>query len=317
MDTVFSLLILLACIAAGYVLETAGLIPLKKALDTLFQGVLYLLLFSMGLRLGQSREILVRIGEVGAIAVLGAVFSVLGTVILHVLLKPLYVRLDRDRLYELERPGFRRGILAMVLEHLKKPTLLLLIVIAGAASGYLLPPVPFLMDGTFSSVILNVLLFIVGIQMKRGGVDMKQALLQPVTIILPAVTVIGTLLGVQLTRLFIPGLTLGKTLALGGGFGWYSLSGVLISAMGDPLLGTASFLANMLREILALVFISFLSFTGRGESGIGIAGATSMDVTLPLIEQTYGPRTVPLAFAHGVILTALIPFLIPLFMNIP
>ncbi|MDR1748542.1 MAG: lysine exporter LysO family protein [Spirochaetaceae bacterium] len=319
MDTVFSLLILLACITAGYLLETAGLIPLKKALDTLFSVVLYLLLFSMGLRLGQSREILLRIGEVGALAVLGAVFSSLGTVIFQVLLRPLYVKLDRDRLYELDRPVLRGAgeILAMIPGHLKKPALLLVIVIAGVVSGYLLPPVPFLMDGTFSSVILNGLLFIVGIQMKRGGVNMKKALLQPATIILPIVTVTGTLLGVQLTRLFIPGLTLGRALALGGGFGWYSLSGVLISALGDPLLGTASFLANMLREVLALVLISFLSFTGRCESGIGVAGATSMDVTLPLIEHTYGPRTVPLAFAHGVILTAIIPFLIPLFMKIP
>ncbi|MDR2897894.1 MAG: lysine exporter LysO family protein [Spirochaetaceae bacterium] len=334
MDTVVSLLILLACITAGYILETAGFIPLKKALDPLFSVVLYLLLFSMGLRLGQNREILLRLGEVGAMALLGAVFSILGTVILHIVAIPLYRKLDRDTLYTLSRPGsggevsqggaFKKTgfanagkMLFMIAGNMKKPALLFLIVIAGVVLGYLLPPVSILMDGSFSSVVLNLLLFIVGIQMKRGGVDMKKALLQPAAIVLPLVTIIGTLLGVQLTRLFIPALTLGKALALGGGFGWYSLSGVLISALGDPLLGTASFLANMFREVLALILISVLGFTGRCESGIGVAGATSMDVTLPLIENAYGSQAVPLAFIHGVILTAVVPFLIPLFMSMP
>jgi uncharacterized membrane protein YbjE (DUF340 family) len=327
MDTLFSLLILLACITAGYILETAGLIPLKKALDSVFSAVLYLLLFSMGLRLGQNREILLRLGEVGSMALLGAVFAVLGTIVLHVLLIPLYRKLDTDTLYTLSRPesggnaspkgAFKNAgkMLSIIAGNMKKPALLFLIVIVGAVLGYLLPPVSILMDGSFSSVVLNLLLFIVGIQMKRGGVDMKKAFLQPAAIVLPLVTIAGTLLGVQLTRLFIPSLTLGKALALGGGFGWYSLSGVLISALGDPLLGTASFLANMCREVLALILISFLSFTGRCESGIGVAGATSMDVTLPLIESAYGPQAVPLAFIHGVILTAVVPFLIPLFMS--
>jgi uncharacterized membrane protein YbjE (DUF340 family) len=137
--------------------------------------------------------------------------------------------------------------------------------------------------------------------------------MRPVVLVVPLVTVVGTLVG-SLGTLVFGGMTVGKALALGSGFGWYSLSGVLIANLGDPALGTAAFLSNLLRESLAFVMIPLLRLTGRCESGIGIAGATSMDVTLPVIEDAWGPARIPLAVAHGVILSFLVPVLVPLFM---
>jgi uncharacterized membrane protein YbjE (DUF340 family) len=104
-------------------------------------------------------------------------------------------------------------------------------------------------------------------------------------------------------------------MALNAGFGWYSLSGVLIADLGDPILGAAAFFANLLRETTAFVFVPALRLLGRHESGIGLCGATSMDVTLPVLEDTWGAGVVPLAVAHGVIVSTLVPFLVPLCMS--
>jgi uncharacterized membrane protein YbjE (DUF340 family) len=73
----------------------------------------------------------------------------------------------------------------------------------------------------------------------------------------------------------------------------------------------------MLRETLALLTIPVLCAAGRPEAAVGVGGATSMDVTLPLIERCAGPRLVPLALTHGVLLSLAVPFLVPVVFPLP
>jgi uncharacterized membrane protein YbjE (DUF340 family) len=86
--------------------------------------------------------------------------------------------------------------------------------------------------------------------------------------------------------------------------------------MGDPVLGSTAFLSNIIRESFSLLLIPFLSRTPVPHASISIAGATSMDVTLPLIEKTAGPEYVPLSIASGAILSLLVPVLVPLFYSL-
>jgi uncharacterized membrane protein YbjE (DUF340 family) len=131
-------------------------------------------------------------------------------------------------------------------------------------------------------------------------------------ILLPAATAIGSVgAGVLAAPLF--GISPGTGAALSAGFGWYSLSGVIISDMGSPLLGSAGFLINLIRETIALFTIPLLGRVGMHGMAIGVGGATSMDVTLPLVERSCGDRYVPLSIAHGALLSLLVPFLVPLF----
>jgi uncharacterized membrane protein YbjE (DUF340 family) len=318
MSTAISLLLLLVFLASGFVAAKARLLRASPAIDHAFSVALYLLLFSMGLRLGQSREVLADLPLVGALAVSSTVFACMGTVLLHLAFIPLYRRLDRDGLYS--RPvregsrifGARR--VAMLLHNLKKPMILLLLVALGTIAGFFLPQISVLKDGTVATWLLYFLLFIIGIQMAGSGTGLKTLVCQPAVLLVPAVTLVGTLAG-SLGTLLFDGMTVGKSLALASGFGWYSLSGVLISDLGDPLLGTAAFVSNLLREMLAFLTVPVLAATGRCESGVGISGATSMDVTLPVVEDTWGPDVLPLSVAHGVILSFLVPFLVPLFMS--
>jgi len=266
--------------------------------------------------------VLSNLSLVGALAVSSAIFACAGTVLLHILMIPVYRRIDHSGLYSVgPHPGAgslqpvtgsRR--LAILFYNLKKPLILLLLVVIGSFVGYFLPPVAVLHDGTVATWILYFLLFIIGIQMAGSGSSLGKMIMQPAVLLVPAVTIAGTLAG-SLGTLVFDGMTPGRALALGSGFGWYSLSGVLIADLGDPMLGAAAFISNLLRETIAFLCVPLLKFSGRCESGIGISGATSMDVTLPVIEDTWGARVIPLAVAHGVILSFLVPFLVPLFMS--
>ncbi|ULQ59013.1 lysine exporter LysO family protein [Brucepastera parasyntrophica] len=319
MEAIISVLLLILFLAGGFIAAKTGLIKYSPVIERFFSVTLYLLLLSMGLRLGQSREILANLPVVGLLAVSSAVFACAGSVLCHVLMKPVYRRINRasDRnpqqpdKTEPARPALRKKALFFLV--LKKPAILLLLVCIGTAVGYFLPEIPILNDGTLNVWILNVLLFLIGIQMASGNENLKTILLRPSILILPLVTVIGTLAG-SLGTLVFSGMTLNRALALGSGFGWYSLSGVLISNLGDPLLGAASFLSNLFRETIAFLCIPFLKLTRSPESSIGIAGATSMDVTLPVITDTWGTDVVPQAVIHGLVLSLLVPFLIPLCM---
>jgi len=200
-----------------------------------------------------------------------------------------------------------------IVRRFKAPLRLLSIVVGGFLIGLIIPPLQF-NPGIITEWTLNILLFFIGMQFRQSNVKLGEIIKSPATILLPLCTAIGSLLGgLLLVPLF--SLSAEKALALSSGFGWYSLSGVLISNLGDPVLGSSAFLANMLRESIGLVLIPVLSQTKTPAMAISVAGATSMDVSLPLIEQTLGPEAVPISFLSGALLSALVPILVPLFMR--
>lgn len=312
MGTLSSLLLLIVFLSLGFASGRAGLIRQSRALDFFFSGALYLLMLSMGLRLGQSREVLSRLSEIGAIALVGTLGASFGTVVLHLALSPLYRLLSP--VHVSKRSAVTGGRLRILVVNMRKPVFLLVLVVAGSVAGIFLPPTEMLRDGSVSTWILYLLLFIIGVQMAMGQQGLRKLLLNPAILLMPAVTIVGTLAGsLVLTR--FNGISVGYALAMGSGFGWYSLSGVLIADLGEPVLGAAAFLSNLLRETLAFLLVPALRATGRYENGIGLCGATSMDVTLPVIEDTWGSALVPISVAHGVILSFLVPFLVPLFMS--
>ena len=199
------------------------------------------------------------------------------------------------------------------MKNIQDPLKLVALVIIGGLLAALTPAFSWFTDDV-TAWLLYVLLFLVGMQMALGDVDIVSILKEPITLVLPFTTIVGTLLASGLGPL-MTSLSLSEALAVGSGFGWYSLSGVLIADLGDPVLGSIAFLSNLFRESVAFIMIPLLAGYGRRHAAVSVAGATSMDVTLPILEQYCGPEFVPLSLAHGVILTAIVPFLVPLFLS--
>jgi uncharacterized membrane protein YbjE (DUF340 family) len=81
-------------------------------------------------------------------------------------------------------------------------------------------------------------------------------------------------------------------------------------------LGSLAFLSNVFRELLTIIILPFVvKYLGRITS-IAPGGATTMDVTLPIIKETAGEETVIPAFVSGAILSILVPILVPFLISL-
>lgn len=165
-----------------------------------------------------------------------------------------------------------------------------------------------------SEAILLLLLFFIGIQLRNSGMTLKQIVLNKKGMIIAAVIISTSFLG-GIIAAFILGIPLNHGLAMASGFGWYSLAGILIGDGLGSVFGGAAFLNELLREILALILIPLLIHR-YPNTAIGYAGATAMDFTLPVIQNTGGVRCVPIAIVSGFILSLLVPFFILFFLSL-
>ena len=285
MNTLFQIVILTGFLLAGGLIWRLRLAPPARYTDQIIKLVLRALLALMGFRLGNSRALFARLPEIGLMATITAAGALLGTILLINLAYSLFARQARQADQAARSADRSVPTAARRLTQLRDPGLLLLMVVLGAAVGLLLPEFQRLDYGLVTGWVLNALLFMIGIQFAQSGLSLKTAFVRLDTLLVPLATVVGTLLG-SLPVAWIFGLTVGKALSLGAGFGWYSLSGVIISNLGDPLLGAAAFLANLVREAAALLLIPFLAAGRYPYTAIGAGGATAMDVTSVLICQT-------------------------------
>lgn len=168
-----------------------------------------------------------------------------------------------------------------------------------------------------STLALHLLLFAVGIELGRNReIWQRLSNFGWKIILIPLGVALGTLMGSAFISRAID-LPLNHALAVGAGFGWYSLSGVLLNELVSPELGTIAFLSNVFRELLAVMIIPLVAIKFGSLTAIAPGGATSMDTTLPLVNKAAGADIALMAFISGATLTALVPILVPLFVNWP
>lgn len=316
------ILVLLAFLAGGAILASFSWAPGPRMVEASIRIALWLLLFSMGFRIGNNPELVGAIGTIGLMGLVSAIVTIAGTCLAILFFFRVWPASGIDgRSYAKSRhPNSKdsengtAGVSIQLFARLKAPAILLAIVAGGFLAGLVVPRLMF-NPGIITEWTLNLLLFLIGMQFRQSRIPLDRLLKSPALLMLPLVTAAGSLAGgFLLAPLFA--LRLPRALALAGGFGWYSLSGVLIGNLGDPVLGSAAFLANMMRESIGLILIPVLAETRIPSMAIGVAGATAMDVSLPLIEQSLGPESVPLSFMSGAVLSLLVPLLVPLFMGL-
>ena len=164
---------------------------------------------------------------------------------------------------------------------------------------------------------LCALMFFVGISVGSDtGVLRSIRSVNPRLLLLPLVTVAGTLGGVSLAAGLFPSHTLADCLAVGSGFGYYSLSSIFITEYRGPELGTVALLANIARELVALLCAPLLVRWFGRYAPISVAGATSMDTTLPVITLVSGRDVVVLSVFHGFLVDFSVPFLVTFFCSL-
>lgn len=174
-----------------------------------------------------------------------------------------------------------------------------------------------LVENDFSMYALYGLMFLVGMSVGSDTKALKALKEQDLKIVLvPLATILGTLAGSVLVGLVLPGRSLTDCLAVGSGFGYYSLSSVFITEYRGAELGTLALTANIIREIITLLGAPLLVCWFGKLAPICAGGATTMDTTLPVITRFSGKEFVVISIFHGFVVDFSVPFLVTFFAKI-
>lgn len=170
----------------------------------------------------------------------------------------------------------------------------------------------FLKNKELTTYVLYFMIFFVGIGIGSDKESFKTLKRLNFKIILvPLIVIIGTLAGAAFASVFLPDISLKDSLAVGAGFGYYSLSAIFITKISGETLGVIALVSNVLREIITLVATPLiLRYFGK-LAPIACGGATSMDTSLPIISKYVGKDYAIIAVFSGTVLTFLVPFLVP------
>lgn len=174
-----------------------------------------------------------------------------------------------------------------------------------------------LTGGRVSFIALCALMFCVGVTVGCNPKSFSEfRSLSPRLAVLPIMTILGTIGGSAAASLVLMHRSLGDCLAVGAGFGYYSLSSVFITEYKGAELGTVALLANICREIFTLLAAPLLARWCGRLAPIAAGGATTMDTTLPIIARSSGSEFIALSIFHGFAVDFSVPFLVTLFCTI-
>ncbi|MBD1226533.1 lysine exporter LysO family protein [Xenorhabdus griffiniae] len=294
------LIIILLPLALGYLIHLSD-----KSMLTFVHQLLNVMVYIILILMGISLAMLENLGSNLLSILLYATTFFLCTFIINML--ALFLLDKRDpwiiSAHKQEKPPSR---LHMALDSVKLCGALVLGFLIGLIgwSGFHL-------SSRASEIALIFLLFLVGIQLRNNGMSLKQTLLNRRGMIIAIVVAISSLLGGVLAA-FLLELPTKTGLAIASGYGWYSLSGILISDAYGPVLGSTAFFNDLARELASIMLIPILINRYRS-TALGLTGAASIDFTLPILQRCGGISIVPAAIVHGFILSLLTPLFIALF----
>ena len=292
---------------------------------------LVILVLMMGMRMGSNEEVTANISTIGVSAFLMTVviisFSVAGIWLArHVMKIDRYGTLQDGSVAERQMDISEEETSAEdpTAEEEKKggnsTTIAILVsVVIGMVLGYVVIRRAFAgnMD-TFDSLAglgikigLCLLLIFVGMDLGLEGTvidNFRKVGLR--ILVFPAAVIVGTLGGALLCSLFMD-LSVKECLAVGAGFGWYTLAPGIIMENGYVTASAVSFLHNVMRELFSIVLIPAVAKKVGYIETTGMPGAAAMDVCLPIVEKSTRSDIAVYSFVSGVILSILVPILVP------
>ena len=305
----FLLLSILWCSAlAGYLLRRWP----QPWLGRVLMLSIWAMLFAIGVEVGGNELLVSSLGQLGAEALLVTLLTTLscgvGALLLWRRVKP---REGHPR-----PPGApRRAGLRMLWPSMKDSLLIFACFVSGCVLGHLGADAYLPAEASYYS--LCVLLVCVGFGIGQSD-EVRHHLrhLDKSLVLMPLITILATWAGALLVALLVPGRSVTDWLAVSSGFGYYSLSSMLISQMRDVELGTLALMYNVLRELTTLLFAPLLVRLFGPLAPISIGGATTADTTLPIITRICGPQFVALSIVHGLLVDFSVPLLVTLFCTV-
>lgn len=176
-----------------------------------------------------------------------------------------------------------------------------------------------------SVYVLYGLMFLIGLNL-GGNMDLKFFVKQLnfKVLLVPMATISGTLLFAAVGGFLLSRWNVFDCMAVGSGLCYYSVSSMLIAQLKSPSigvqlateLGTIALLANIIREMTALIGAPIIRKYFGALAPISAAGISSGDVALNAVAKYSGQEAVPIAIIHGILVNISVPFFVSLFCNL-
>lgn len=298
-----SLLIILVPMVIGYAIKIKETKILHQ-FGKITMLLLYLILFTMGISLGQLDNLAQQLPQIGIYALTFIVF-IQGLTFLGLF---LYDKLFPQPLAKTTDKMPSRW--QIVLDSLK----LCLVVLIGFFIGLWGKGWVSLPFGS-STYVLVVLIFCVGIQLRNNGISIRAVFFNRRGMITGVIFVLTSLLG-GIIGAQVLNVPIVQGLAVSSGLGWYSLSSVTLNNAWGPIWGSTAFFNDLSRELISLFIVPLFMHQYRS-TAIGYTGATAIDCTLPIIQKAGGVEVLPLAFSFGFITNIAPPVLLVFFTSVP
>ena len=301
--------LMLAGMLAGFLLRKYRLNFIHPVITLL----IWVLLFLLGMEVGGNDDIIRGLHTIGLEAIVLTLGGTLGNVLAAAALWRILTRQKRGEKNDAPAPHAPDTGIWQAL----KGSLIIVGFFVLGVLGTLLGYLPGQAGSDFSFHALCALMTSVGISVGNDPQTLKNfRSLNPRLVFLPVMTIVGTLAGTAIVSFLLTHCSLADCLAIGSGFGYYSLSSIFITEYKGAEMGTIALLANICREILTLLAAPLLVRWFGRLAPISAGGATTMDTTLPIITRTAGQQFVVVSIFHGFVVDFSVPFLVTLFCSI-
>ncbi len=301
---------LLLAMAGGFLIGYFNFAPkiFYRILNLIINGSLVIILISLGAKMGLTPEVINSLNLLGLQSIIIGILTTSGSI----LAVYLFERNKRIITYNLndgceeENDDNKYSILPVVIS-----------LTTGVVLGLYILPLKIL------QVIDLIVLIALYIMVLGIGIDLgnNKKIWQEIKhigckiFILPVIILSGSLAGGIIAG-FILGMPVNFAMGIAAGVGFYSITGPIISDIATVKLGTIGFLANMFREIFTFVIMPIIAKKVGKLSALSAGGATTMDTTLPLVVKSIGRNYAVIAIISGMILTAVVPILVPFFISL-
>jgi len=319
------LILYLAVTLMGYLLGTKVRDKKEKLAWTgrVQMAALMVLVLLMGMRMGSNEEVTANLSTIGLSAfVMTAVILVFSVLAIWLARKVLGI----DRYGRMKEAGEaaaegKGDIPGSGSSSGSSMTLVIVCsVAAGMAIGYLV--IRNLFAGNMTvfdeaaglgiKIGLCILLVFIGMDLGLDGTIVDNFRRVGLRIfVFPAAVVAATLAGALVCSLFLD-LSAKECLAIGAGFGWYTLAPGIIMENGYVTASAVSFLHNVMRELFSILLIPLVARRIGYIETTGMPGAAAMDVCLPIVEKSTRSDIAVYSFVSGVIMSTLVPIMVPL-----
>lgn len=310
------MLIIFAVILGGILTGRLLLGRRLAFVQPLITGIIWTLLFLLGVEVGSDPAVAGGLATLGVTALALFAFSVAGSILAA---WGLWLWIRRRGLSG-PASGAADDEIPQAASSLWQTLKGSLVIVAFFAVGCLagLWTEPDMQGSSLSTWVLYALMFCVGVTLGNDRtlagrvrrLDRRLALL-------PVATAVGTLGGAALAAPFFGAdsavTSAADSLAVGAGFGYYSLSSIFIADLRGAELATVALLCNILRELFTLLAAPLVARWFGPLAAVSIGGATTFDTTLPVITRAAGRPYAVVSIFHGCVMDFSVPFLVTFF----